>query len=309
MIFCSRRVFLNIVSQMMDLETLLNANYFLVDQAEPASGYHPTFGDDFPVFDQSGNLTFEHGSLDFSNKQARRGMHQYFIHYTRVFDSAPYFGMVAASIKNDYSTPEELFVNHLKNTDTQISVYQDIFQQRLNGNGLQILIMADDYGCQYFGDIICSYLSQLFGADITFIDPQYRPFTHGKIQYVGDKEYARKHIQWLRDMHLVKNVRLMADSITGSGYNNLEALFGSDDLTIEDLFHAHHVLFPDDQLPPGNYTKEHMKRMLIGRIMDSIGGNDPRRNLMEQMNMNMFAFDPMLQLYDNQVEEDFSNIT
>lgn len=308
MIFCSRRVFLNIVSQMLDLETLLNANYFLVDQAEPATGYQPTFDTDYPVLDQNGALTFEHGGLDFSTKETRKGMHQYFIHYSRVFDASPYFGMVAASIKNDYSTPEEMFVDHLKTTDTQIAVYQDIFQQRLNGNGLQILIMADDYGCQFFGDIICTYLSQLYGADIKFIDPQYRPYTKGNIEYLGDKEYAKKHIQWLRDMNLVKAVRLMADSVTGDGYYNLEALFGSEDLTIEDLFHAHSILFPDDRLPPGNYTKDHMKRMLIGRIMDSLGGNQNQR-MINSLGLNMFAFDPAIQTYEDQIEEDFSQYT
>ena len=43
MIFCSRRVFLNVVTQLMDGPTLLNANYFIVDQKLPSNKNESSF--------------------------------------------------------------------------------------------------------------------------------------------------------------------------------------------------------------------------------------------------------------------------
>ena len=101
----------------------------------------------------------------------------------------------------------------------------------------------------------------------------------------------------------------MLDSIKfGSGYANLEAIFNNENLTIEDLFHAYHLLFPNDQLPPGNYTMPHMKQMIIGRLLDATG---KRREMQaaQDMGANFYAFDQMLADYGSQVEEDFSNIS
>ena len=161
MIFCSRRVFLNVVTQLLDLQTLLNANYFLVDQTKP-TGF-AGFGDT-PHIGMDGDLTFS-SSLQFQDTPMK-SMHQYFIHYSRVLDVTPYFGLLTASMRNDFSTPMERFINHLTNPQTQMDVYQEIFNKRLQGNNLQIIIMKDDHAVEMCGHIICSFLSEEFGADI-----------------------------------------------------------------------------------------------------------------------------------------------
>lgn len=305
MIFCSRRVFLNVVTQLFDLNTLLNANYFLVDQIKP-TGYASI--NDEPKIGMDGSIVYDQPTLDFSSVQST-SMHNYFINYSRVFDVAPFFGATTASIKNDFSRPEEKVINHLKCVDTEIAVYQNIFQKQLQGNGLQILIMQSDIGVQSCGDIICTYLSEVFGADVYFIDPKYRPKTHGKLQYVGNKGYAEQHIRELRDIIFRISIDTMLDSIKfGSGYANLEAIFNNENLTIEDLFHAYHLLFPNDQLPPGNYTMPHMKQMIIGRLLDATG-KSREMQAAQDMGANFYAFDQMLADYGSQVEEDFSNIS
>ena len=308
MIFCSRRVFLNVVTQLLDLDTLLNANYFLVDQIKP-TGYANIDGDE-PHIGADGSITFDQPSLDFDIPQNNgMGMHQYFINYSRVLDVSPFFGMTTASIRNDFTRPEEKVINHLKMTETEISVYQTIFQKQLQGNGLQILIMQSDIGVQLCGDIICSFLSEVFGADVYFIDPKYRPKTRGKLQYTGNKAFAEQHIRELRDMIFCISVQNMLDSIKfGSGYANLEALFDNQNLTIEDMFHAYQLLFPNDRLPEGNYSIPHMKQLIIGRLLDSTGKH-AEMQAMKDLGMNFYAFDQMADEYGSQIEEDFSDIS
>ena len=307
MIFCSRRVFLNVLTQLMDAPTLLNANYFLIDQ-NPPNQYVGI--NDIPRIDNDGGITYE-PSLDFATPQSTSGMHRYFIHYSRVIDPSSFFGLTTASMMNDYSRPEEKFREHLTHVQTQIAVYQEIFQKKLEGNGLQILIMNSDSGVEKCGHMICSFLSELFGADITFIDPQYRPKTKGQLQYIGNKTYAEKYIRWLRDAIFRSHVQQMIDNVRfGDSLNNLMTLpiFNDPDIPIEDLFHAFNVLFPQDQLPPGNYTKEHLKQIIIGRLVNSNKGLKENQSL-SNLGVDLYAFDQMIGQYDNAMEEDFSDIS
>lgn len=306
MIFCSRRVFLNVLTQLMDLETLLNANYFLVDQIKP-TGRYMSINPSKPVMSQSGEVIFEPPSIDYLERPS--SIHSYFIHYSTIFDTAPFFSIIAASTKNDYTTPLERFVHHLKMTDTQISVYDTLFNVRLQGNGLQILIMKDDVGCEQFGDVICSYLSELFGADVTFIDPQYRPKTKGKLQYVGNKSFAETHIRELRDAKLCAGIQTMIDTaMYGDGLNNLMQFLNNPDLDMAGLFHVYDLLFPNAPLPPGNYTREHLVRIITGQILDSTGG---RKEVTELQNLgaSFYAFDQMIDQFDGAIgEETFDDI-
>lgn len=307
MIFCSRRVFLNVVTQLMDAPTLLNANYFLVDQAR--GGDHQVQINDIPRLDENGDVTYE-PNLDFVNIP-HTGMHQYFITYSGALDPTPYFGITAVTGKNDYRTPEERFANYLMQTDVQIRVYQDIYQRKLEGNGLQILIMNSDYGVELCGHLICSFLAEVFGSDVTFVDPKYRPKTKGQLQYTGNKVYAEQHIRELRDFIFLKYVDTMIDnSMYGNSLNNLLTMpiFSDPDIPIEDLFHAYGLLFPNNPLPAGNYTRDHLKQIIIGRLTDSTGMRQ-RNNTFQNLGVDLYAFDPTIDAYNNQLEEDFSNIT
>jgi len=307
MIFCSRRVFLNVLTQLMDLDTLLNANYFLVDQTKP-TGYASIEDYPTPFMSQSGEITYNSGlSLDFS--QQVQSISKYFVTYSNVFETAPFFSITTASLRNDFATPVERFVHHLKMTDTQISVYDTLFNVQLQGNGLQILIMKDDVGCEQFGNIICSYLAEVFGADVTFIDPKYRPKTKGQLQYIGNKEFAKQHIMELRDHKLRANIQLMIDTAGyGDGLNNLMQFLNNTDLSMDDLFHVYNIIFPNAPLPPGNYTRDHLIHIITGQILDSTGR---RKEITELQNLgtSFYAFDQMIDDYSKMIEEDFSDIS
>ena len=307
MIFCSRRVFLNVLTQLLDRDTLLNANYFLVDQIKPTG--HAGFGEDIPRIGEDGSITYEPSmELDFNIPQAQ-GIHNYFIHYSDVLNLQAFFGATAASRKNDFSRPQDKVIARLRDTSTEISVYQEIFQPKLQGNGLQILIMQSDQVIQYCGHIICTFLSEVFGADINFIDPQYRPNVSGKIQYAGNKAYAQKHIPELRDAILRLRIDTMLDTVKmGGGYANLEAIFNSPEIGINELFHVYHLLFPNDQLPPGNYTTAHMKQLIIGRLMDATGKRAEMKTA-KDLGFDFYAFDPVFDQYEETIAEDFSNIS
>lgn len=309
MIFCSRRVYLNVLTQLMDLQTLVNANYFIVDQIKP-NNFASII--DEPHVGQDGVMTFG-PSLDFTNTGEHKDEwdhpHPFFISYSLIFDMAAFCGRTASNRLNDHATPQEMLVNHLRCVETEISVYQELFQKQLNGDGLQILIMNSDIGIELGGHIICSFLSEVFGADICFLDPNYRPRTAGNLYYKGNKAYAQQHIRELRDVILKTQIQQMISlSQFGSSLNNLEAFLGDDSLTIEDMFHIHHLLFPNDQLPPGQYTIAHMKQMIIGRILDSTGKRSEQRQL-EDLGFNNFFGGNISEVYDDALEEDFSNIT
>lgn len=284
MIFCSRRVYLNILTQLMDLDTLLNANYFLIDQIKP-TGYatFEEYGSSLPMLNQEGEIT--HG-LSFPETSS---IHGYFITYSTLLDPTPFFASAAASARNDYSTPQEKFYNYLMTTETQINVFQKLFNVELQGNGLQILIMRSDYGCQLFGGMICQYLSEMFGADITFVDPKYRPKTRGQLQYTGNKEFAKGFIQNLKDMQLKSSIQAMIDTVQyGDGMNNLMQFLNNTDMTIERLIYVYNLIFPEAPLQPGNYTKDHLIHIITGQIMKSVGG--PRISQPTFDVNNFFAF-------------------
>lgn len=305
MIFCSRRVFLNVVTQLMDANTLLNANYFIVDQGRPDQSVQIQ---DIPRIDTNGDIVYE-PDLDFVN--IPNGIHQYFIHYSRVIDPVPYFGLVAASMKNDFRRPEEKFAQYLSGTEAQISIYQEIFQKKLEGNGLQILIMNSDLGVELCGHLVCSFLSEVFGADVTFIDPKYRPKVKGQLQYNGNKVYAEQHIRELRDIIFKSFVQQMLDTARfGDNFNNLMSMpiFNDPNVEIGDLFHAYDLLFPNDPLPAGNYTKDHLKQIIIGRLTNAVGRPDNNQTF-KNLGVDLYSFDPCIHAYEDQLEEDFSNIS
>ena len=306
MIFCSKRVFLNILTQMMDLPTLLNANYFIIDQSKTTAGFDFAAGIPWeePKLDENGQWVYEpthEPSLDFGIGEPRSGYgtSKYFVHYDGTLNPTPYVAVVSNGIKNDFTSPEERFAHYLMKTDTQLSVYQYLFQNKLQGNGLQILIMRDDDNCLRFGDMICSYLSQMFGADITYADPKYRP-AKGKIQYAGDKQFAFTHIQELRDAQLLTSFEMMVSQARfGAGYENIMQFLNAMDMP--KLVYLYNKLFPADPLPPGNYTTEHVKRIICGRVCDSIGA-DSRPQTFD----NLYSFDALVNDYSP--EETFDGI-
>ena len=302
MVLCSKRVFLNVLSQLMQLPDLLNANYYILDAKPSVAMAVPWDDRGFPKLNENGELCYDSSassSLDFNPGSV---MSKYFIKYEDVLNPAPFMAILQAGIHNDYSTPEERYKNMLMQTDTQLAVYQFLFQSKLQGNGLQILIMVDDQSMEDFGDIIASYLSQVFGADITFLDPMYRHRTKGQLQYQGNKAYAEKHIRDLRDVSMLANFQTAVSSARfGNATNNLMQFLNP--MEFEQLIYLYNKIFPDAPLKPGKYTSDHIKRIIIGRVLQSLGISSHET----EMDIPWSAFDEMAGLYSP--EADFSDIS
>lgn len=290
MIVTSKRCYLNILTQLCNLDTLINANYFMLDVRSPNG-----------VVEMGSSIHYGvDGKLEVSQNvsTANSCYNTYNITYGKdELNPMPFMvhSVIGAEICAD---PMERFLNHLNNTDTFLAVYNALFRRELRGNKLQIIIISDEDIVINFADTICEYLARNFGADITFIDPQYRPNVKGKIQYVGDKVRAEKVIHDLRDVQLIMEFN---SAITQLGYdeslNNLMVWLGTFDFN--KIMHLYNLLFPNDPLPPGHYTIDHIKQIIIGRVSRSI----PKR----QSISNLFTSQRFLEELEKYEQEDDSD--
>lgn len=264
MIVTSKRCFLNILTQLWTPERLLNANYYVGDQVA-VNGF-ANFNEQYG-FNEYGQMV----SKSDPSRAASPFASQWHIKMSKCLDPEPFRAqqLIMGSSENDYGSPEERFIHsHLNNPDTFLSVYNFLFKDPLEGNGIQILIFNDDPNLLDFGHIICQYLSMNFGVDIVFIDPQYRPKCRGCTTYTGDKQMGQKTLKDIRDYDLLFNFN---QAVSQSSYfntvNNVRVFLG--ELDINDTMYLYTLLFPNDPLPPGNYTIDHVREIIIGRCTAS----------------------------------------
>jgi hypothetical protein len=236
MIVTSKRCYLNILTQLLDAKSLLNANYYIGDVISPDNGVN-----------LSDNMKFD---------------------ADRSLNPSPYLTEFVLGM-GDSQDPVKRYINHLNSSAVMVSVYNWLFRHKPRGNGLQILIYYDDDIIKKYAHITCEYLSKVFGCDITFIDPMYRPDVIGTAQYVGDKEYANRCINNIRDMQLIMEFDAqLHHGGFDENVSNLTAFLSRFDFP--SIVHLYELLFPEDPLPPNNYTIEHIKQIIIGRVSDSI---------------------------------------
>lgn len=261
MIVTSKRCYLNILTQLMDVDTLLNANYYIADVRAPERGSVDLM--ERMAFNEYGQLVVEN---NVSSSIPPSSIGKYYINYGNgELDPTPFTTNTLVGIGETCVDPYERFINHLNNTETMISTYNFLFRKELRGNGLQILIFNDDLIVEEYLDIVCNYLAKNFGCDITFIDPLYRPSVKGQAQYVGDKVYAEKTINDLRDAQLLIDFNtVVTQNSMGDCVNNLINYLGAFDAY--QIVHLYNLLFPNDPLPPDNYTVDHIKQIIIGRV-------------------------------------------
>ena len=134
-----------------------------------------------------------------------------------------------------------------------------------------IVIINNEEHVRIFGHTICDFLSQYLGEDIEFVDAQMRPqLVPGYQRYQGNKAFAEKVLRDQRDYALLTEFMGCA---TTMGFNesiqNLSTM-----LSIMDppqLMHLYELAFPNDPLPQGNYTTDHIKKVLIGKASDMLG--------------------------------------
>ena len=269
MIVTSKRCFLNVLTQLWPAERLLNANYYIGDQ-RTANGYSQKVNvNDQVSFDQFGQIVRN----NYVKEAPQTFGGCYNIHTSDCLNPEPYRieSMYSMGNGEDLSIPcEERFIkNGLNAPDTFLNVYKFLFRNQLNGNGIQILIFNDDENLLRFGHIICQYLSTNFGVDIIFLDPKFRKNCRGYEQYIGNKELGLKTIRDVRDYEMISDfsVAVTQTSYTGS-VANITMLLSTWDFN--ELMRLYHLLYPNDPIPPGNYTEEHIREILISRATENM---------------------------------------
>jgi hypothetical protein len=299
MIVTSKRCYLNIVTQYCDLNTLLNANYYIADVRTPNGLIN--FAEDSLKYDENGQLTVEN---QITIPHTMMAMGKYNIKYGNgELDPTPYIANVLVSIGEEYTDPVDRFIKHLNDTDTVLSTYNFLFKNQLQGNGLQILIFNDEDTVKNYVHIVCEYLAHIFGCDITFIDPQCRPEVKGKATYKGiEKSIAEKNIMDIRDCDLLISFNQAVTHTTdfSSCVNNLISFLSGFDFP--QTVHLYELLFPNDPLPPDNYTAEHIKQIIIGRVSSDAPKNNFNNIILTE------DFNKFLERYENeQSEEDIDD--
>lgn len=272
MIVTSKRCFLNIITQLWQPQRLLTTNYYVGDQ-QAVNGF-ASFNDQVGI-NEYGQLI----SKSDPSSTATPFASQWHIKMNKCLDPEPFRTqqLIMGVNESDYGSAEERYVAHLNSPDTFLNVYNFLFKDQLEGNGIQLLMFNDDPNLLQFGHIVCQYLSINFGVDIVFIDPQYRPNCRGYTSYKGDKELGKKTLKDVRDYDLLFNFhQAVSQSSYFNSVNNMRVFLT--ELDEEKTMYLYKLLFPNDPLPPGNYTIDHVRQIIIGRCSENLNNSMP--NLM-----------------------------
>ena len=187
MIVCSKRAFLNILTQLLDANTLLNANYYIADQTT-RNGI-AQFNDGINISD-TGEYYIE------TAVSAGPTLNPYHVVYGDDTLS-PITLMSKIMIDKSNMSVEEMFKRQLMTNTSIVNIYNFLYAAKAKGNGLRMLIYVND-SCVKYIHIVCEYIAYMFGEDVTFIDRQYRNDIPGQVQYAGNKENAANIINEIR---------------------------------------------------------------------------------------------------------------
>lgn len=256
MILCSLHCYLNVVTQLLTKEELLNAQYYILDLRDPVG----------VAIDSRDHLEFDEDKGKYVGVSAiYNDIRPATSEYNIIYDAEGKFDpMHHCSILMNGSEDRAIsdFINKI-NQNSVLYYMNSMFKTR-KGNCLQIAIFYSDRLVKYFGHITCEYISKNFGYDIKFIDPMYRKSVHGRFEYKGDKAFAEALNKSLEDWHIIDTVRLNVENNSKEeAQYSLYTTFRK--YTWEDMIHAYELLFPDDPLPPGNYTTEQLVDIVVGK--------------------------------------------
>ena len=282
----------------MDANTLTNANYYLADQSS-ANG--------LMIMEDSMRLN-DYGQYVMDNDVGIKMAFakNYFINYGNGdLDPTPLLSQQLQSVTG--TRFEEAFKRQLLSPDVMASVHSFLYANKPKGNGLRILIYRRDNNVEFIR-MVCEYLSALFGEDITFIDPQYRKELAGiPINYKGDYQKAVDTFRNVKKYKLYAGIR---DAITNveygmSSFDNLEAILQA--LEIEQLFEVHEMLFPMDHLSRGEYTKERMIIIIMGKLRDRVHIQHTSNILLNDNILEDLSDDELISMHDFASKATFSH--
>lgn len=298
MIFTSKRCYLNILTQLMSKDKLLNANYYMLDQLN--NNYHMNnvkFNEsDQIVPDDIPDLSFDSGLSKYNIN----------IPSSSLLDPTPFETNLLVSGGNNADTVVSKFVKSLNQPDTLLMVYDFLFRKKTKGNNLQIVMYNCDETIIRYGHLICQYLSHNFGCDIIFVDAQYRQRDLvGQPNYVGNKANAEKIIKEIRDFDIKsKFLQMVQGGVRiDNTANNLTTWLAQFDF--HNLVYIYNLLWPDDPLPPDNYTVERMIQIIISASISSFG--ERKQSVFDSL-YSTSAFNDILNQYDESDADDFEFI-
>ena len=279
MIVTSVRCYLNILAQLMTREELLNAQYYIADKVGITH---------FSGSTQWDPETEQYIEIPNNVEQAS----PFLIKYANEMNSlnmSPYFTTSDIDIDRlvGDKNPIVRFVDsRLKNEAVQLSLYSE-FIANIRKDKLVIVIFMDECTVRYGAGLVCELLSQEFGQDITFIDPQYRPYVRGRVTYVGNKEHAENVITELRKKMMITSfMASVSKNNIESGNANIEEYLSSFE-EIPDAIYLYNSLWPDDPLPAGNYTLGDIKEMITQRALSEQAPNHQRMSNLRVINSNL----------------------
>lgn len=254
MIVTSKLCFLNIMTQLCSANDLVNANYFIADAREQER-----------VVPNNTNLQYDTESEQYVPNNSKRSstptMSQYLIHYCDL-ELDPQTSVQEAVAQNpniyiDDSNKMDIFKAYLLKESTLLSIYQNYFKEELDGNGLQVVIFNSESILADYGNLICGYLAEIFGVDVNFIDPQFLPIK-GQSFYQGNKKDGESNIKKIKDYELLIGLRgAITQTENFHSLSNLDTwLRGHAEIT--ELIYIYNLAFPNNPLPPGEYTYEQL---------------------------------------------------
>ena len=290
MFVTSKRCFINCLAQFMDMKQIAEANYYICDvssgmarkmsfnkevvydeNGHPIIKETPVLGGGFNI--SRFHIVYSDGSLDPR---------------THVLNEAGAIGVDAANMQ-DYDAVKA-FQKYLMEPSTIGQVYAWLHDpvNAPQGNGLMIIIINEEDHVRVFGHTICQFLSQCLGEDIDFIDAQMRPqLIPGYPKYQGNKAYAERLLRDQRDYALLSNFTQMLSSFGSFSQQNIATFL--DALNPPGLMHLYELLFPHEPLPPGNYTTDQVKKIIIGKSMERV----PKQAMIPNLNTSNVYLDSL----------------
>lgn len=262
MIVTSIRCYLNILTQFMTREQLLDAQYYVADKTSRKL-----------PFSNSMKWNMETGQYEEVEENDVESASPYLVEYApEACNMNMSIFMTDANIDIDKISkskdPRARFQAAISQPEFLMSVYQKIIRN-IRKDKLFIMIFLDEPTVRYGAGLVCEMLSRDFGQDVTFIDPQYRPYVQGRVSYVGNKQNGEIVMDRLRKSSLCTGfIDAMNHTVDTGKLDNIHTFLDSTCEEITDSIYLYNSLWPDDPLPPGRYTNGELKEMLIQRALD-----------------------------------------
>ena len=304
MFVVSKRVFVNVLVQYMTTNDLMKATYYVADVSAPNRNVN---------FDKEVKY-YPDGRFEIINKPyiPESSISRFNIIYSTGWLDPTWAINQTASVsiglgysKHSSETPEEVYIKRLKEPATIVGVRDWLYGTKMSPirhRGMRIIVINDEEIARKFGHIMCSYLAEFFGEDITFLDVKYRPqFVKGNVTYVGNKEFSKKMLHDLADYDMMMAITgLISQMGFDESVNNLTCFLET--IEPQQLFYIYEKLFPYEPLPAGNYTKEQIITILVGKCSEKLGvvyNVDRRSSSLSTINQYLDSLDAELGAYND----------